>query len=113
MASSIFVQYTKLPRTSPIDLWARLRELLRAQGLDPDVTIVVDLLQESLSHEEDQVISDEGSVYRFNLVYDQLAEDGARSAYLHKWTDITESWQTSALARRTADAFTWKSRRGH
>lgn len=104
--SNIVVQYTGLLRTSTFDLWARLRELLRAQGLDPDVTVVVDLLQESLSHEEGQVISGEGRVYRFNLFYDQEAEHGARSAYLRDWTDITESWQTGSLARRTADAFT-------
>ncbi|MET9183611.1 hypothetical protein ABZX88_36200, partial [Kitasatospora aureofaciens] len=111
MVSSIVVQYTELLRTSTFDLWARLRELLRAQGLDPDVTVVVDLLQEGPDHEDGQVISGEGRVYRFSLFYDQEAEHGARSAYLHNWTDITESWQTGSLARRTADAFTWKSQR--
>ncbi|MFC4608458.1 hypothetical protein ACFO9E_11605 [Streptomyces maoxianensis] len=109
MVSSIVVQYTDLLRVSTYDLWIRLRELLRSQGLDPDRTIVVDLLQEGPDHEDGQVISDDGRVYRFTLFYDQAAEHGARSAYLHNWTDITESWRTGSLATRTADAFAWKS----
>ncbi|WP_302832158.1 hypothetical protein [Streptomyces sp. GbtcB7] len=44
MVSSIVVQYTDLLRTSQYDLWRRLRELLKGQGLDPDRAVVVDLL---------------------------------------------------------------------
>ncbi|GGW73374.1 hypothetical protein [Streptomyces xantholiticus] len=109
MVSSIVVQYTDLLRTSDYDLWSRLRELLKGQGLDPDRTIVVDLLQEGPDHEDGQVISDDGKVYRFSLFYDQAAEHGARSAYLHGWTEITDSWRTGSLATRTADAFAWKA----
>ncbi|MDQ1009501.1 hypothetical protein QFZ82_003986 [Streptomyces sp. V4I23] len=109
MVSSIVVQYTDLLRTSDYDLWSRLRELLRAQGLDPDRTIVVDLLQEGPDHEDGQVISEEGRVYRFTLSYDQAAEHGARSARLDRWTDITDSWRRGSLATRTADAFAWMS----
>jgi len=109
MVSSIVVQYTELLRTSSYDLWVRLRELLKAQGLDPDETVVVDLLQGGLDHEDGQVISREGRVYRFTIFYDQTVEDGARSATLEHWTDITDSWQSGTLAIRTADAFTWKS----
>ncbi|MFJ6378536.1 hypothetical protein ACIQI7_00815 [Kitasatospora sp. NPDC092039] len=111
MMSGIVVQYTGLLRTSTFDLWTRLRELLRAQGLDPAGTVVVDLVQEGPDHEDGQIISAEGRVYRFSLFYDQEAEHGARSAHLRNWTDITESWQTGSLAGRTADAFAWKSRR--
>ncbi|MFD7687748.1 hypothetical protein [Streptomyces sp. NPDC059781] len=109
MVSSIVVQYTDLLRTSDYDLWIRLRELLKAQGLDPDRTIVVDLLQEGPDHEDGQVISEEGRVYRFTLHYDQAADHGARSARLGRWTDITDSWQRGSLATRTADAFAWMS----
>ncbi|MFF2406627.1 hypothetical protein [Streptomyces sp. NPDC058092] len=109
MVSSIVVQYTELLRTSSYDFWDRLRELLMAQGLDPDGTVVVDLLQGGLDHEDGRVISYEGRVYRFTLFYDQAAEHGARSATLENWTDITDSWQNGSLAIRTADAFTWKS----
>ncbi|WP_225808529.1 hypothetical protein [Streptomyces spinosus] len=105
MVSSIVVQYTDLLRTSDYDLWRRLRELLTGQGLDPGRTIVVDLLQEGPDHEDGQVISEDGRVYKFTLFYDQAAEHGARSAYLHGWTDITDSWQSGSLAPRTADAF--------
>jgi hypothetical protein len=111
MMSSIVDQYTERLRTSTSDLWARLRELLRAQGLDPDLTVVVDLVPEGPDHEDGQVISDDGRVYTFSLFYDRESEHGACSAYLHYWTDITESWQTRSLARRTADAFTWMSQR--
>lgn len=45
--------------------------------------------------------------YRFSLSYDRAAEDGALSACLRNWTDITESWETGSLATRTADAFVW------
>ncbi|MFF3122629.1 hypothetical protein ACFVRD_09705 [Streptomyces sp. NPDC057908] len=109
MVSSIVVQYTELLRTSSYDLWVRLREFLRAQGLDLDGTVVVDLLQGGPDHEDGQVISYEGRVYRFTIFYDQAAERGARSATLEHWTDITDSWQNRVLAIRTADAFTWKS----
>ncbi|MET7430370.1 hypothetical protein ABZT16_15495 [Streptomyces flaveolus] len=109
MVSSIVVQYTDLLRTSDHDLWSRLRELLKGQGLDPDRTIVVDLLQEGPDHEDGQVISEDGRVYRFTLFYDQAAEHGARSAYLHGWTDVTDSWRIGSLATRTADAFAWLS----
>ncbi|MGW0882339.1 hypothetical protein [Streptomyces sp. NPDC002671] len=112
MVSSIVVQYTDLLRTSTYDLWIRLRELLMTQGLDPDRTIVVDLLQGGPDHEDGQVISDDGRVYRCLLFYDQSVEHGARTAYLHDWTDITESWQTGSLATRTADALAWKSEQG-
>ncbi|MGQ4415906.1 hypothetical protein ACN6LA_001200 [Streptomyces sp. SAS_269] len=50
--ASIVVQYTDLLRTSDYDLWSRLRELLKGQGLDPDRTIVVDLLREGPDHED-------------------------------------------------------------
>ncbi|MFH8415725.1 hypothetical protein ACIPIC_13735 [Streptomyces collinus] len=109
MVSSIVVQYTDLLRTSDYDLWIRLRELLRVQGLDPDRTIVVDLLQEGPDHEDGQVISEEGRVYRFTLYYDQAAENGARSARLDRWADITNTWRRGSLATRTADAIAWMS----
>lgn len=109
MVSSIVVQYTDLLRTSDYALWSRLRELLKGQGLDPDRTIVVDLLQEGPDHKDGQVISEDGRVYRFPLFHDQAAERGARSAYLHGWADITDSWQIGSLATRTADAFAWRS----
>jgi hypothetical protein len=108
--SSIVIQYTGLLRTSDYDLWSRLRELLKGQGLDPDRTVVVDLLQEGPDHEDGQVISEDGRVYKFSLFYDQAAEHGARSAYLHNWRDITGSWQSGTLATRTADALAWMSR---
>lgn len=111
MVSSIVVQYTELLRTSSYDLWVRLRELLRGQGLDPEGVVVVDLLAGGPDHEDGRVIADDGRVYRFRLCYDLAAEHGARSAYLHGWTDITDSWQTGSLATRTADAFAWKPRR--
>ncbi|WP_225824613.1 hypothetical protein [Streptomyces naphthomycinicus] len=109
MVSSIVVQYTDLLRTSDYDLWSRLRELLKGQGLDPCRTVVVDLLQGGPDHEDGQVIAEDGRVYRFTLFYDQAAEHGARSAYLHRWTDITDSWRVGSLATRTADAFAWMS----
>ncbi|WP_405880661.1 hypothetical protein OG762_19990 [Streptomyces sp. NBC_01136] len=107
MVSSIVVQYTDLLRTSDYDLWSRLRVLLKVQGLDPNRTVVVDLLQEGPDHEDGQVISDDGKVYRFSLFYDQASEHGARSAYLHDWTDITDCWRAGSLATRTTDAFAW------
>ncbi|MFD0032367.1 hypothetical protein ACWGDS_43840 [Streptomyces sp. NPDC055059] len=110
MVSSIVVQYTDLLRTSDYDLWSRLRELLKGQGLDPDGTIVVDLFQEGPDHGDGQVISEDGRVCRFTLFYDQAAEHVALSAYLHDWTGITDSWRTGSLAIRTADAFAWMSR---
>ncbi len=106
--SSIVVQYTDLLRTSDYDLWSRLRELLKIQGLDPNRTVVVDPL-EGPDHEDGQVIFDDGRVYKFTLFYDQAAEHGARGAYLRGWTDITDSWRTGSLATRTADAFAWMS----
>jgi hypothetical protein len=107
------VQYTELLQAGAFDLWARLRDLLRTQGLDPDLTVVVDLVPEGPDHEDGQVISDDGRVYRFSLFYDREAEHGARSAYLYDWRDITDSWQTGSLARLTADAFAWKSQRAN
>ncbi|MEU2867086.1 hypothetical protein ACIQWL_49145 [Streptomyces mirabilis] len=65
MVSSIVVQCTDLLRTSEYDLWERLREVLRGQGLDPDRTVVVDLLPEGPDHEDGQVISDDGRVFKF------------------------------------------------
>ncbi len=110
MTSSIVVQYTDLLRTSDYALWARLRWLLKGQGLAPDRTVVVDLLQEGPDHEDGQVIAGDGRVYRFSLYYDQAAQDGALSAQLRNWTDITDSWETGSLAMRTADAFAWRGR---
>ncbi|AKN70650.1 hypothetical protein QR97_13205 [Streptomyces sp. PBH53] len=109
MVSSIVVQYTDLLRTSDYDLWSRLRELLKGQGLDPDRTIVVDLLQEGPRPRGRPSHLRRPQVYRFTLFYDQAAEHGARSAYLHGWTHITDSWQSGSLATRTADAFAWMS----
>ncbi|GGW45567.1 hypothetical protein CP966_19865 [Streptomyces galilaeus] len=109
MVSSIVVQYTDLLRTSDYDLWSRLRTLLEGRGLDPDRTVVVDLLQEGPDHEDGRVISEDGRVYRFTLFYAQAAEHGARNAYLDGWTDITDSWRIGSLANRTADAFAWMS----
>ncbi|MFE9395707.1 hypothetical protein [Streptomyces flavidovirens] len=54
--SSIVVQYTELLRTSDYDLWSRLRELLKGQGLDPDRTVVVDLLQEGPDPSDKEVV---------------------------------------------------------
>lgn len=109
MVSSIVVQYTDLLRTSDYDLWSRLRVLLKDQGIDPDRTVVVALLQEGPDHEDGQVISEDHGVYRFTLHCDQAAEHGARSAYLSGWTDITNSWRVVSLATRIANAFAWMS----
>ncbi|WP_371645695.1 hypothetical protein [Streptomyces mirabilis] len=109
MVSSIVVQCTDLLRTSEYDLWERLREVLRGQGLDPDRTVVIDLLPEGPDHEDGQVISDDGRVFKFSLFYDRASEDGARSASLHGWTDITDRWRTGSRATLTAGAFAWKA----
>jgi hypothetical protein len=45
-----------------------LRELLQDQGLDPEATVVVGLLQEGPDHEDGQVSGD-GEVYRSSLFY--------------------------------------------
>ncbi|MFD6435022.1 hypothetical protein [Streptomyces venezuelae] len=109
MVSRIVTQYTDLLRTSDYDLWVRLRELLRGQGLDPERTVVVELLQEGPDHEDGRVISEGGRVYRFTLYYDQADEHGASSARLGGWADITGSWRDGSLGTRAADAFAWMS----
>ncbi|MFI7318058.1 hypothetical protein [Streptomyces venezuelae] len=112
MVSSIVVQYTDLLRTSDYDLWVRLRELLAGQGLDPRRTVVVELLQEGPDHEDGQVISEDGRVYRFTLYYDQADEHGAASARLGGWADITASWREGSLGVRTEGAFAWMASGG-
>ncbi|MEW2388722.1 hypothetical protein AB0933_10230 [Streptomyces venezuelae] len=109
MVSSIVTQYTDLLRTSDYDLWVRLRELLRGQGLDPQRTVVVELLQEGPDHEDGRVVSADGRVYQFTLYYDQADEHGASRARLGRWADITDSWRDGSLGPRTADAFAWMS----
>lgn len=108
--ADIVVQYTELLRTSSYDLWVRLRELLKIQGIDPNGTVMVELFQGGPDHEDGQLISAQGRVYSFTLFYDQAVEDGALSAELRNWTDITESWRLGLLAARTAEAFAWQSR---
>ncbi|KAB1986205.1 hypothetical protein [Streptomyces triticiradicis] len=107
MVSSIVVQYTDLLRTSEYDLWERLREILRGKGLDPDRTVVVDLLAGGPDHEDGQVISADGRVFKFSLFYDREVENGAQNAVLHGWTDITDRWRTGSRAGLTAGAFAW------
>lgn len=107
MVSSIVVQYTELLQAGEYDLWGRLRELLEGQGLDPDRTVVVDLLAGGPDHEDGQVISADGRVFKFSLFYDRELEDGAQNAVLHGWTDITDRWQTGSRAKLTEGAFAW------
>jgi hypothetical protein len=56
MVSSIVLQYTELLRAGEYDLWVRLRELPEGQALDPDRTVVVDLLAGGPDHEDGQVL---------------------------------------------------------
>lgn len=107
MVSSIVVQYTELLRVGEHDLWSRLRELLEGQGLDPDRTVVVDLLSGGPDHEDGQVISADGRVFKFSLFYDQDLEDGAKNAVLYGWSDITDRWRTGSRAGLTSGAFAW------
>ncbi|MEV7617529.1 hypothetical protein [Streptomyces sp. NPDC089799] len=105
MPHVVHAHYTLLLRKSPLDLWVRLRSLLRHQMVDPASAVLVDLFPDGGDHEFGQVICGEGRVYRFDLVYDRDRSGGARRAVLRHWADITDSWQTEPLQEQTSDAF--------
>ena len=107
MSQPVHVQYTRLLREGSFDLWRRLRELLEGEGLDPAVTVVVDLFPDGGDREFGQVITDEGRVYRFDLCYDRAHPRSVRTAVLDHWTDITATWQTEPLRSQTVDALIW------
>ncbi len=69
----------------------------RGQGVDPMQAVVVDLLEGGPDHEDGQLMSGEGRIYRFSLFYDWRPEARCRGAYFHNWTDITETWQSGPL----------------
>ncbi|MFE7244425.1 hypothetical protein [Streptomyces sp. NPDC057580] len=104
MSHAVHIHYTHLLRKSPLDLWVRLRNLLKEQSIDPANSVLVDLFPDGGDHEFGQIISEEGRVYRFDLMYDRDRPGGVRRATLRHWTDITDTWQTEPLQRQTADA---------
>ncbi|WUD70701.1 hypothetical protein OG937_02895 [Streptomyces sp. NBC_00510] len=61
-------------------------------------------MQQGPDHEDGEVISDDGKVYRSTLFYDREAAHGARTASLRNWTDVTDSRQIGFLGNRTAGA---------
>ncbi|MFD7974333.1 hypothetical protein [Streptomyces sp. NPDC059071] len=107
MSQAVHVQHTHLLRTSTLDLWAQLRSLLADQGLDPATTVLVNLFPDGGDREFGQCIDEDGRVYCFDLVYDR-EQKAVSEAFLHNWTDITDTWREDPLRREIADAFIWR-----
>ncbi|MFH8640345.1 hypothetical protein [Streptomyces goshikiensis] len=106
--SLMYVKCTRLMRASQFSLWARLRELLAERGLTISTTVLVYLFPDGPEAETGVVLSDGGRVYRFDLMYDRMREEGDRNALIEHWQDITSHWQTYPFSSEIADAFIWR-----
>ena len=107
MAPNVYDQYTQLLRTSRLSLWVRLRRQLKSQGVNPSTAVLVNLFPDGGDHEYGWVISDEGSVFSFDLYYNRASRHGPSSAEIRHWKDITDNWLNQPFSDETKDALIW------
>jgi hypothetical protein len=108
MAPNVYDQYTRLLRTSCLELWVRLRYQLKSRGVDPSAAVLVNLCPDGADHEYGRVIADEACVYSFDLHFDRDSRRSTRSAMIRNWKDITGNWQNLPFSDETRDAFIWR-----
>ena len=95
---------THLLRTDEGPLWSRLRKLLDERGLDPNSVALADLLPDDTDMEFGIIVTPEGDVYEFDLVYGNGdLEEQAASATIADWRDVT-AWWRDAPHRAEIDA---------
>ncbi|MEV7524394.1 hypothetical protein [Streptomyces sp. NPDC091371] len=106
---------TQLMRTSPYNLWVRLRSLLAERGLIVSTTVLVYLFPDGAHTEAGVVLSDGGHVYEFVIDYNRMGVGSELNAVIAQWHDITSHWQAHPFSAEIADAFIWRppARRTH
>jgi len=78
-------------RTGVAPLWRRLRELLRDRGVDPSNTVLADLFEDDTNAFHCVLVSSEGRVYAFDLVYQELLDPPrAMDMEIENWEELAD-----------------------
>ena len=102
---------TRLLRVDAHPMWARLRDLLRERGLDPDHVAIADLFPDDTDMEFGIVVVPDGQVFEFDLVYGRGdLNTAAATAIIGDWRDRTDSWRDSPFRPQIESAFRFLDR---
>jgi hypothetical protein len=104
--NDVAAKSTQLLRDDSNPVWARLRELLRARGLDPDRVALADFFPDDTDMEFGIVVTPDGHVYEFDFIYGKgdLATQ-AGTATISEWRDRSTWWRDTPHRARIEQAF--------
>src|SRR5687767_4732350 len=88
-------------RSSALPIFVRLRELLRARGIEPSVSALAELFTDDGSLEFGIVVTPDGRVFQFD--YDYLGRD-IGAGELSTFRDLTSTWQASPYDKQVKAA---------
>jgi hypothetical protein len=81
---------TELLRSSPEPMWARLRVLLVARGIDPHSSLLAGCFPDDANFEFGILVTNDGHVFQFGLDYlHKTISEGKFS----EWQDMTERYR--------------------
>lgn len=86
---------TELLRTSEDPMWARLRELFRERGIDPDAAVLADFFPDDTDLEFGVLLTPDGRVYEFDFTYGPRGDIKTKSStgVISDWRDMTDRWR--------------------
>ena len=73
-------------------VFARLRDLVRPKGVDPNTAVIADFFPDDTSFYFGILVTPEARVFQFGYDYLHLAETEGK---LSEWNELTQSWRTS------------------
>jgi hypothetical protein len=93
---------TELLRTSPEQMWARMRELLEERGVSPGTSVLATSFPDDTSFEFGVVVTSNRRVYQFGLAY--LHKPVTQGVFT-EWVNLTERHASSPYHDDVAAAF--------
>jgi len=73
-------------------VFARLRELVQAKGIDPNTAVIADFFPDDTSFYFGILVTPEARVFQLGYDYLHAAETEGK---LSEWNELTQSWRTS------------------
>ena len=84
-------QDTSRLRSSPAPVYARIRELLRERGVDPDMSLAAVMYQDDVELEYGVIVTADRRVFEFDFDY---SKGPVEEGIFRRWRDLTDSYES-------------------